>query len=455
MAAIITYDLKKQIIQSLYNDVIDSAERYYIGIGRSEEWDSSDTAPLPNISIKEIRDARLSLQSVKSSETISFVVPRNNWSSGTIYTGWDDATAEYPSPPYYVMTDENAVYLCVSAGKDGNGTPVISTVKPTGSSTSPFTTADGYVWKFLYTVSALNASNFTTSNFIPVKFVSSTDSSSPATDVEQKGVQDAAIAGQISGIDVTTGGAGYTSAPTVAIIGDGTGASASATISGGEVVKVSMDNDSSALGSGYTYAEAVLTGGGFSTAATTRTILSPNNGFGADPRDDLKSTAIMFTIKPSGTEGGTFIVDNDFRQIVLMKDLKDSAGSDYTNANGSTLRSLKLDTVSNAFTPDKIIEGTTSGAKGYIDDFDATEKIIRYHQNDETGFSLFSEGETINETNGSGSGILDSAAVDGDSNAASPAQVNPFSGTVLYIDNRAPVARTEEQTEDIKAVIRI
>jgi hypothetical protein len=455
MTAIITETFKKQIIQDLYNNVQDSAERYFIGIGRSQDWDSADTAPTPVQTAREIRNARLNLQSIKSAEDVSFVIPRTNWIAGTIYNAWNDNQAGYPNPSYYVLTDQNTVYICLQQGKNANGTAVASTVQPSGSSTLPFTTADGYVWKFLYTITALNVSKFLTANYMPVRLVGTTDSSSPGLDVEQKGIQDAAVVGQVSSITVTSAGTGYSSAPTVSIVGDGTGALATATISGGGVVKIEMDNDSSALGSGYTYAEAVLSGGGFTTAAKARPVIGPDGGFGADPRDDLRSTGIMFNSKPSGEEGGDFVIDNDYRQIVIIKGVKNENDSDFTGNTGNMLRALKFGDVNVAFTADKTIQGSTSGAKAYIDKYDGDTKTIFFHQTEETGFKAFTEGEAITETNGSGDGTLDSAAVDGNSLADSAAEANAFSGKILYIDNRAAVDRSAEQTEDIKAIISL
>lgn len=454
MTAIITHDFKKQIAQDLYDDVQDSAQRYYLAIGRSEDWDSSDTAPTPSQTLRDIRNARLSLQSLKTAEDISFVIPRNNWTSGTIYSGWDDNVAGHPATVYYVMTDANTVYICLRQGKNAMGSAVPSTVEPSGASTKAFTTSDGYVWKFLYSITALNASKFLTANFIPVRFVSSTDSSSPALDIEQKNIQDAAVIGQITSIAVSNGGTGYTSAPSVTIVGDGTGASATATVSGGSVVKIEMDNDSSALGSGYNYAEVQLSGGGYTGIASARSILGPVGGFGADPRDDLRSASIMFNTKPSGEEGGDFVIDNDFRQIVLMKGVKKPNDSDFTGSTGNLLNSLKLATVSSAFSPDKTIQGNVSGAKGYVDKYDVGNAKIYFHQNETTGFTSFSEGEVVSEINGSGSGTLDSAGVDSNGLADSVGDANPFSGTILYIDNRAAIERSVDQTEDLKAVIR-
>jgi len=381
--------MKKQIIQDLYDDVIDSSQRYYIAVGRSEDWDSADTPPNPSVTYKEIRNSRLAMQSIKSAEDISFVVPRNNWATGTIYSAWDDGVAGYPASAYYVITGLNTVYICLQRGRNSSGAAVASTVEPTGTSTEAFTTSDGYVWKFLYTITALNFTKFATANYIPVRFIESIDSSAGSLDIEQKGIQDAATTGQISSINVTANGNGYTSAPSVTIVGNGTGASATATISSGSVVKIEMDNDSSAMGSGYTYANVVLTGGGFSTVAEATPIIAPPGGFGADPRNDLKSTAIMFNSKPAGEEGGAWIVDQDFRQVMLLKNVLDSADAAFTAASGNALKSLHFSSIGSAFTTDKIIEGVTSGAQAYVDKYDAGNSRIYYHQTEATGFASF------------------------------------------------------------------
>lgn len=72
--------------------------------------------------------------------------------------------------------------------------------------------------------------------------------------------------GGISAVNVTNGGTGYTTAPTVAITGGGgTGATATATVAGGKITGFVITNP----GSGYTRAPTVgLTGAGTGGAAT-------------------------------------------------------------------------------------------------------------------------------------------------------------------------------------------
>ena len=47
MTAIATNKLKRFFIEKLFDDIGDSSERYYLGIGESQDWDSADLAPTP------------------------------------------------------------------------------------------------------------------------------------------------------------------------------------------------------------------------------------------------------------------------------------------------------------------------------------------------------------------------------------------------------------------------
>lgn len=448
MAGILTDTLKRLLLDKLVADVQDAAQYYYIGIGNSIDWDSSDTAPTPVNSQREDRNLRLQLQSIKSGEDVSFVIPRNNWTAGAIYGGFDDNSVSHPTTPYFVITDDNAVYMCLKQGRDANGAAVASTVKPSGASVKSFLAADGYIWKFLYTLTAGDANKFLSANYIPVKLIASTDSASPAADVEQKGIQDASVSGQIGSVQIISGGTGYASAPTVTISGDGDSCTATAIISGGAVVDIRLDSDGTGdvkHGSGYTKATVAFNSGD----ATARVSLSPKNGFGSDPRQDVRAKAVMFNTKPNGIETGKFIVGNDFRQIALIKNpLIPSTDSDFTQSAGYGLSTLQLSAVSTAFSADKTILGGSSGAKAYVDTY--ASNTIYYHQTETTGFTSFTAGEALTETDGAGSGTLDSAStwLTGDVDIVG-------SGDILYVENRAAILRSADQTEDIKIVIQL
>ena len=458
MVAIITDKFKRQVLNDIFTNVVDSAATYYIGIGRSNDWNATDVAPTPVNTAKEERDFRLNLQSIKKGEDVSYVIPRYNWSSGTIYAAYDDHTEGYPTNAYYVMTDELAVFICLQQGKDSTGSAVASTVKPSGTATNPITTADGYVWKYLYGQTALRSTKFTSANYIPVQFIDSADASDPALEQEQKVIQDAAIKGQVVGVKIDNGGTGYTSAPTVTFTGNGSKSpAATATVYNGTIVKVEMNDSGSgkSFGAGYDYASVAFSGGG-GTGAHARAVISTPKGIGGDPRDDLRSSALMFNAKLIGDETNSFITSNDYRQVGLIKDPKvgpDSADSDFEGPAAIALRKLKFGSIAQTFSEDKTIQGSTSAAKAYIDDADSN--YLWYHQTDSTGFIEFIEGETISELDGNGEGILDSASVDGDALAYIKGTVDPRSGTILYIDNRAAIDRDPAQTEDIKVIIQL
>lgn len=451
MTGIITDSLKRILLDNLITEVASANNSYYIGIGNSIDWDSSDTTPTPVNSLRDERNLRQRLQSIKSAEDVSYVVPRNNWTAGTIYSGYDDATISHTSPSYFVITDDNAVFICLKQGRDNTGQAVFSTVKPTAPiGTGSFITADGYMWKYLYTLTGANANRYLSANFMPVGFVDSTDSSSPAALIEQKTIQDAAIPGQIGSIRIIDGGTGYTSAPSVTVLGDGDSCTATSIISGGRVVDIRIDSDGTGNikhGSGYTKATIVFGSG----SATARAALAPVGGFGANPVRDLRAKALMFNTKPSGNESGTFITDNDFRQVAIIKNPKvPGTDSDFTNASGFAAKSLQLVLpVGTAFSPDNTIEGVSSNARAYVDTYNTITGVLRYHQTEETGYTNFVGGETINEIDGAGTGTLDSAGT------FSLGDIDFNSGEILYIENRAAISRSVDQTEDIKIVIQL
>ena len=449
MAAIVTDRLKLQLIDQLVTVLQDNSKPTYVGFGRSEAWNDSDTAPVPSNNTDDERKFKNGLQSVKRINGVSHVVPRVNWTSGTIYHGWDNKTTGYGSASFYVLTENFGVYICLRAGRNNQGNLVPSTVQPTGSNNDPFELADGYVWKFLYTISETEARKFMTASFMPTRIILDTDSNSSGIQIKQKEIQDNSDSGRITQVVVTNGGSGYTSAPTVLIFGDGDSAfSATATIdsAAGTVTKVEFDNDSSTLkyGKGYSTANVSLIGGG-GTGALARAVIGPKEGFGRNAKLDLKTSSLVVHCKVEGTDSD-FILGNDFRQIGLINDLRKTAtDSVFGGLTGSVLDHLKLQTVSSVFTADKIIVGTTTGTKAVIDKVDSNK--IFYHQNDNTGFDSFAIGETITESNGTGAGIILQPRI--------PGYIKKHTGDLLYLNNRGAVARSAGQAEDIKIVIQI
>ena len=166
MSATITDKFKQVFLDGIWRSFnnldVDSnrdSDRYYIGIGRSEAWDDTDETPPTATPDRETQVGFQSgLQGVKQVVDLSYVVPRYNWSAGSIYTAWSnknhsDTTVgalQDRAGPYYVITDEQNVYVCLQQGKTDEGIVRNSLYKPDEVTSQPFEAGpDGYVWKYI------------------------------------------------------------------------------------------------------------------------------------------------------------------------------------------------------------------------------------------------------------------------------------------------------------------
>ena len=444
MAAIITSNFRLDNAKNFLSQI--STRSLYMFIGRTEQWLNSsgatdDTAiTTPKDSRWDANDAwqkMVALKKVSFSDSTA-AVPRYSWISGQTYAEYDNMDDGLSSKRFYVITDDFKVYKCLKAGSGP------SVVKPTQTQYAPDPRpaalggneeTDGYLWKFMYTLTGNDVTRFLTSTFMPVRTLDTDDGT------VQWNVQQSAIAGGIYRIKLISGGTGYTSAPTVTIEGNGVGAAATAVVTGGSVTSIYITS----VGSGYDYAKVTLTGGGATQAATARVVISPDGGHGSDPVGELHGVYTLLNVRLSGADGsGDFPVDNDFRQLGLLLDPYDygttniatattkyaSRTLEYSNLTGGTIAS------------DDLITQASTGAVAVVDSIDSVNGIIRYHQNEVTGYKSFTVGGTI--TSGSTSATV---AV-----LTNP-EVEPFSGKILYLENRAPVSRATDQTEDIKLVV--
>ena len=473
MTAIITDKIKKQFAQQILDEFVgasagDSDNYYYIAVGRSQQWQpetNADNAIIPTATEREERKFRYDMQSVKSAEAASFVIPLYDWSANTTYQAYNDNVEGQPSQSYYVRTEDNNVYICIRTGKNVQGGVQISTVKPSHVNTTLPIEVDGYVWKFLYTISTADANKFLTSAFMPVKFVDSADALSP--DFQQYNVQNAAIAGQIVGYRVTEAGGVYSSAPTLTVVGNGSNAKARAILNAtGGIAAVEVGDSANApllsnMGSGYDYANVVIGAGslaGGGTVAKVVPVFAADAGLGADASTDLRTTAVMFNIKPEGTVSDKWVVDKGYRQVGILKNpTVYNSATKFSATQGIALKKMTLtNPVGDGdptngygilFNNDVKITGGSSTAKAWLDFYDDSSTIW-YHQDEYTGFTPFQNTETITVEGYSASTLTLSAAM------ISP-DIDNFSGDLLFINNFGEVQRDRAQTEDIKVVIKL
>lgn len=192
--AVLTIKHYNDIIQSFIDNVGDSSRSYYVWVGHPDAWPDDNNPPAANASIGEYElttyDHIVYGKKINQSD-ISFVVPRYDWANNTAYDRYDQDDGDLYSKQFYVRTSDGHVFKCIDNNNNAN-----STVKPSlTSTTGTFNTADGYTWKYLYTVETSANTKFTTTNYIPI---------TANTDVKNN-----AIDGTIDVIRLTAGGNNY------------------------------------------------------------------------------------------------------------------------------------------------------------------------------------------------------------------------------------------------------
>lgn len=455
---------------------------YYLAIGRSQAFatqtrgdsrtdnQGSDASPLtPVDSIQEefyVFDDMIAAKKVTSS-SVSFVIPRRNWSTGTTYdyyrhdygnrvtgttttqTANSGATNLFDAT-FYVLSSANHVYKVLD-----NNSNAASTDEPTGTSTSVLTTSDGYKWKYMYSLSASQQVNFLSTDFMAV-----------ATDATVSG---AAVDGAVRIVKIKSAGTGGTNGTHtgVAIRGDGSSGTVSVTVAGGVVTAVTVTN----VGSGYTFAyirnsDIVSAGATGLSGAELDVIIEPKGGHGFNAVTELGGFFVMLNVNFEASESantGDFTTANDFRRVMLLRDIE-SGGS---AASATTLRGIKvlrLTSVSGTFTVDEEINQTSTGAVGKVVEWDSTNNLLHYIQtrfNDEGvdsngNLTAFSGANAVTGQSSSATGTPGgSTTVDNITftSGYAASEIDADTGDVLYIENRAPITRASDQTENVKLII--
>lgn len=213
------------------------SDYFYVFLGRPTAW--SGSAPTPLDTRKEEAETKRNIMAVKRvmPTDVALLIARKDWVSGTKYAEYDDdvnlATVDAPADTetFYVYNPNNyRIYKCLN---NNNGS--VSTTEPAFSEVGPKTLSDGYTWQLMYEVPTADRLRFLNVNYIPVRFYST----SSAFDHN----------GSVESITLVNGGSGYVS-PTVLILGDGVGATATATVAIGEITEITVTN----AGEGYSFA---------------------------------------------------------------------------------------------------------------------------------------------------------------------------------------------------------
>jgi len=191
MSNITTKYFSEKISRAILNEMANGV--YYYAIGRCSPWsdeNNPDTAYETTQSINEFKRGLVAGKRLKSGDAVN-LINKYAWGSGNTYSQYDDTDTTLLDKQFYVINSSNAVYKCLF-----NNANTSSTSEPTLVQNAVFQTADGYVWKYMYTMSAANGAKFATTSYMPVE--------ANAT------VSTAAVNGSIDVVFITNPGIGYT-----------------------------------------------------------------------------------------------------------------------------------------------------------------------------------------------------------------------------------------------------
>lgn len=273
---------------------------FYLGIGKQTPWDNPSAPDAPDVSpismSQALDDVTCFLRLNSSNMRLGFEA--HEWTTGTVYSQYDPSIdqLDYPTPSY-VVVGGSFIYRCLDNNNDAP-----STVEPFGTNGGIIELSDGYIWKYIGTISNSELFEFGTSTFAPVPqsgtlaeedlsvgsistFGSLTSSATPfdelddiATVVYGDGSGASATArvsilgGQktITGLFASNGGSLYTDAFAVAYNNDapGTGCTLEVDLDAGAIDSITV------LQSGEDYVEATVLIIGDGSGAEAEAIIS-------------------------------------------------------------------------------------------------------------------------------------------------------------------------------------
>ena len=521
MSAIITDQLRILNAKNFIAGVASTSNSYYSFVGLpnptdyNTDWNTNPPSPVDNFDQEDNHwDTMIALKKINKSD-VRQVVRKITWTSGVTYDMYrHDISATNSSKPsnaidlysanYYVINSDYRVYICLQNGtnpENPSGRPSLD--EPTFTDLEPReagTSGDGYIWKYLYTISPSDIVKFDSTNYMPVPQDWKTSSREAAVR------NNAASSGQLKIITIKNRGVGlgtanrtYTRVP---IRGDGSGAEATVVINNdSKVESVTISNG----GSGYTFGTLDLVGGNVPSGSTSPifdVIIPPQGGHGADIYRELGSyNVLLYSRIENDAENPDFITGNQIARVgIIESPLSYDSSNILTLDKASAVYALKLVGTgysSVVFNPDTQITqtiGVGSTAVGRVISYDQNTGVLkywqdRYHAGFNTngtknsspvyGFTLHRF--TANIGNGGSLNILGgSATLAIQTTFGSPSnpgvstvinsrtyylgqqfikgvaqpEVKKYSGNIIYVDNRPSITRSSNQKEDIKVILQ-
>lgn len=218
-----TNNIRQGFKHSLARDLLDDIQlqqsNYYCFLGKIDVWgDPTDpeNVDVPPDSLinsfyndRNIRGGMAFVKKIMPYDT-TLAIRKIEWDGNNPfqYDFWDN-TKDMTDADFYTVNSLNQVFKCLDNNAvwdpetQSYSVPNLSTVEPIGETLDTITTSDGYIWKYMYTISPYASAKFLSSDYIPVK----------------RAMSDTFYnSGEIASVGVTTGGSGYDSGITTEIV---------------------------------------------------------------------------------------------------------------------------------------------------------------------------------------------------------------------------------------------
>lgn len=177
-----------------------ASDNYYMFFGKHLSYSPDDSQvedPLDTEdNVKDLYNDMIFSKKI-TQQDVKFLIANNEWEINTVYDEYSHVDPDLNLKKFYVIVNDDTeynVYKCLNNNKGAN-----SVIAPSKSGTSadlsPILTGDGYVWKYMYTISKQEYDKFSTKAYIPV--------------IANTSVTEGATPGTIDNIKVITAGTGY------------------------------------------------------------------------------------------------------------------------------------------------------------------------------------------------------------------------------------------------------
>jgi len=517
MSAIVTDQFRILNASNFVESVENSSNSYYItvglpnptvvGYGRTIAWNTNPPSPIDSISYNSHAGDVVLYGKRITSANVRRLVRRIDWVAGSRYEMYrDDYSILNPAPltnasrlydaNYYVMNSDYRVYICIENGSSGDSPkgnvsqdePTFTDLEPTRAGDS----GDGYIWKYLFTISPSDIIKFDSTEYITVP-----NSWATSTDSQIRSIRESADSSvnenQIKTVYIEKSGSNYANGlgQEMNIIGDGTGGKVRVDVEGGKITNTVVTSG----GKDYSYALVDLGSINSNTTGTSAKlvpIIPPSKGHGFDVYSELGTDKVLVYARFDDSTKD-FPVDTSFAQVGIIKNPTKVGTNDvYQENTFSGLSSFKFSSITG--TPkigekiEQVVANGTGKAFGYVASYDLETKVLKYFrdrslfynqttldQQDYTGISTNGRpynfesssnvisGKTSNfsaaidtafagiTTNPTGTKLIN-LGVNFTSGMAVP-EINKGSGQLIYLDNRASIARNARQKEDLKIIL--